>query len=959
MFGDYDSSGLGYRWVMKMAGEQNLSRPYAQHPWVHACVSAIGKAVSSVPLVIQRRTADGQMEPVEDGPLHDLLAKPNKLMSQRKFLTSLTQTQKLYGETMILMMEKKPNGVISYIDPSETFEVPAELWPVRGDLLEEIIDERTQLPRAWRMNTGSGTLEVPDESLVHVAESNPYNPIRGMGPMQAAYRTAAKDFVLDRYDEALLQNSGSPGGILSVEGHLTDADQRAISDAWREAHGRPDSHRKTAVLPQGTKYDEIGFSPQEMEFMEMRSWNRETIMAIFGVTKPIIGLTEGLNYASSMSAFRTFWEVTVVPFLEFLSDELETKFIRRLRGPESEYHIGFDLSGVAALREDADSKVERTIKLFSQGGRTFNEAADLAGWDVGDTELVNADEAYINASLIPSGSAATEETLEPGLEPGEGLEPDPEADPEADPQAEPANTMEATADPSVSLNGAQIQSLLNLIEQYASGRLPKDTVVQLIIAAFPFDQARAERILEAVEVGSIPDEEAVKTLVDKVDQEELDEVYSAWRESVNMSASELRAWRENPCSRKASVNPTAVIDRNLRLLETKKDDWDGTHVRAAKRTISFIARMRQNEQGEPVGDCPSKRDISLKNWAFDPAKGARAAEKSPACRVSGESESECITRKVPEILDENPGMEQDQAVAIAASLCSEACGAASSSAERKGGLETLERAMDQWNTSIQKTEASIARSSKRVLRDVVLHMRKRLREVAVVPPEERGFQGSVVKAIATEAEIARLLDLNLEAWSAEMVAAIGPKVLDQVIQSAIGTHEEIGGSGLILSRTDPMVVQYMAEKELVLANITTNTIDEVQRAIVRILAKDDTPYASLREAIYATLEQSDEYMNATLKGLGTRAQLIARTETTGAANFGRYNQFLEDGIYSGIWHSPNPANARPHHQELNGRERNLGEEFGYGLKFPGDPNADVSELANCNCILLPGKNRES
>jgi len=871
MFSDGDSYGLTYRWVMKMAGEQNLSRPYAQHPWVHACVSAIGKAVSSVPLVIQRPMPDGQMEPVESGPLFDLFARPNKLMSQRKFLTSLTQTQKLYGETMLLMMEKKPNGVISYIDPSETFDVPAELWPVRGDLLDEIIDERTQLPRAWRMTTGKGSLEIPDDSLVHVAEANPYNPIRGMGPMQAAYRTAAKDFVLDRYDEALLQNSGSPGGILSVDGHLTDADQRAISDAWREAHGRPDSHRKTAVLPQGTKYEEIGFSPQEMEFMEMRSWNRETIMAIFGVTKPIIGLTEGLNYASSMAAFRTFWEVTVVPFLEFLSDELETKFIHRLRGPESEYRIGFDLSGVAALREDADSKVERTIKLFSQAGRTFNEAADLAGWDVGDTELVNADEAYLPVSLVPAGSAAPEEALEPDLVP----------------------------------------------EQDARG------------------------------------------LLEKVDQEELDEVYASWRESVNMSASELRAWRDNPCSRKASLNPTAVIDRNLRLLETKKADWDGTHVRSAKRTISFIARMRRMEQGDPVGDCPSKRDISLKNWAFDPAKGARGATKSPACRVSGESESDCVSRKVPEILDENPGMDQDQAVAIAASLCSEACGAAASSAEGKGGLEPLERAMDRWNTAIQKTEASIARSSKRVLRDVVLHMRKRLREVAIVPPEERGFQGSVVKAIATEAEIARLLDLNLEAWSAEMVAAIGPKVLQQIVQSAESTHDELGGTGLILSRTDPVVVQFMAEKELVLANITTNTIDEVQRAIVRILAKDETPYASLREAIYATLAESEDYMNQRLKGLGTRAQLIARTETTGAANFGRYQQFLEDGIYSAIWGNRNPANARPHHAELIGLERNLGDEFGHGLRFPGDPNADVSELANCNCILLPGKNRET
>jgi hypothetical protein len=106
-----------------------------------------------------------------------------------------------------------------------------------------------------------------------------------------------------------------------------------------------------------------------------------------------------------------------------------------------------------------------------------------------------------------------------------------------------------------------------------------------------------------------------------VDPEELDEVFSAWRSSVNMSASELEAWSRNECSRKASLDPAAVIARNLRLLKTKKADWTSREIRDAKRTISFVARMRGAEQGPPaVKGCPSRRDISLKNWAFDPSK---------------------------------------------------------------------------------------------------------------------------------------------------------------------------------------------------------------------------------------------------------------------------------------------------------------------------------------------------
>ena len=103
--------------------------------------------------------------------------------------------------------------------------------------------------------------------------------------------------------------------------------------------------------------------------------------------------------------------------------------------------------------------------------------------------------------------------------------------------------------------------------------------------------------------------------------EELDSVYTAWRKAVNMSASELQAWSANPCSRKASLDPAAVIKRNLNLLKTPKGQWGAKEVADAKRTVSFIARMSKMEQGEPVvKGCPSKRDISLKNWAFDPSK---------------------------------------------------------------------------------------------------------------------------------------------------------------------------------------------------------------------------------------------------------------------------------------------------------------------------------------------------
>lgn len=100
-----------------------------------------------------------------------------------------------------------------------------------------------------------------------------------------------------------------------------------------------------------------------------------------------------------------------------------------------------------------------------------------------------------------------------------------------------------------------------------------------------------------------------------------DEVYSEWSDHVNMSAEELRMWSRNPCSRQASLDPEAVLKRNLRLLEKEKEDWTEEDVKDAERTISFISRMRGMKPEKPrMGPhgCPSEWAISLLNWAFNP-----------------------------------------------------------------------------------------------------------------------------------------------------------------------------------------------------------------------------------------------------------------------------------------------------------------------------------------------------
>ena len=118
--------------------------------------------------------------------------------------------------------------------------------------------------------------------------------------------------------------------------------------------------------------------------------------------------------------------------------------------------------------------------------------------------------------------------------------------------------------------------------------------------------------------------EDFKKAAPSVDKEKLNEVYSKYKKETNMSYKELKAWSEHKCSKKASLS-TGPIKRNLELLSTSKENWTEKHITWANKTIAFNSRMQKMPKGKPISkECPiSKRDISLKNWAFDPNKSSK------------------------------------------------------------------------------------------------------------------------------------------------------------------------------------------------------------------------------------------------------------------------------------------------------------------------------------------------
>jgi uncharacterized protein with gpF-like domain len=87
----------------------------------------------------------------------------------------------------------------------------------------------------------------------------------------------------------------------------------------------------------------------------------------------------------------------------------------------------------------------------------------------------------------------------------------------------------------------------------------------------------------------------------------------------------------------------------------------------------------------------------------------------------------------------------------------------------------------------------------------------------------------------------------------------------------------------------------------------------------------------------------------------SRAAVIARTETHGAANFGANEAAQETGVaYRREWLAGSDARTRKSHQRADGQRVAKDKPFTVGgarLMYPGDPSGPADETINCRCAI--------
>jgi HK97 family phage portal protein len=369
-------------------------------------------------------------------------------------------------------------------------------------------------------------VDLPARNVIHVHGLG-WDGLQGYSPIHMARNLIGLGLAQQNYAGALFGNGISPGGAVEVPGNLKEDSIRRLRDNLNSIHQGSERAGNVMLLQGGMKWVQTNFSPEDSEMIESMNMNVSSIARIFNLPQHMLGnLDKPIGVGGIEEQNIQFFQLSLLPDLTNIQEE----FARKLLTPEERKHMGFRFDITTLLRGNSAAQTARETALFNIGALSINEIRSEEGLNpiTGDGG---------SKHWVPTNNLTSVEDMDKAAE--TVATPMDSTDPTAPVETQVADVA------AQAMNGAQIASLVEILNAVTAGTIPVESAHAVISASFPgipSDQIDGMlNPLRKVETPAAPD--AAPT-------EALDAVRDVLRESVGRCVR-----RECQAARRASRKP--------------------------------------------------------------------------------------------------------------------------------------------------------------------------------------------------------------------------------------------------------------------------------------------------------------------------------------------------------------------------------------------------------------------
>lgn len=281
---------------------------------VYACIDLIASKVASSKFHLYKVNGKGEKEEIFDHGLLNILKKSNNFQSGSDILYLVSSHIDAYGQ--------------SYLWPRLNLrKEPIELWANNPDSIITIKDDYEFIKGYKKRLKNGQELNFEPHELIDIKRPNPFNPYEGISTIQMAKLEIDNDLSSIEYNQGFMANGARPSGVLTTEKRLEAEEADTFARKIKEKYAGKDNAHKVMVLGNGLKYEVVGLSHKDIEFLESRKFSREQVMHIFKIHRSMLGISDGVNYANAKTAEYVFAKYVLKPRLEIIQEKISQSLL--------------------------------------------------------------------------------------------------------------------------------------------------------------------------------------------------------------------------------------------------------------------------------------------------------------------------------------------------------------------------------------------------------------------------------------------------------------------------------------------------------------------------------------------------------------------------------------------------------------------------------------------------------
>lgn len=396
-------NSLGYDTTNKIAYEDLATDGYQSNAIVNRCINEISNNASRVKINLFR----GDQE-LDNHPLLDLLYNPSPTLSQVEFFQSAFSYLLISGNNYMLSVsgDRTP---------------PTELYNLRPDRIRIRTGNRAMpqsydyvlngnIVESYEVDQASGNSKVK-----HIKLFNPLDDYYGMSPISACSVDIDQHNLANKHNVNLLQNGARPSGAVIFKpkdetgGHvqLSDVQRDQLVNDINQRFSGTGNAGKPMLLEGDFDWKEMGLSPKDMDFIQLKNMSAKDIALVYGVPSQLIGIPDSQTYSNFAEAKLALYNETIIPLLDRFQGDLN-EWLTPMFGEDLE--LRYDIDSIPAMAEQRKRVFESVVTGVQNGILTRNEAREQLGYETVD----GGDSLLVPANLMPLNIASEENDTDVG-----------------------------------------------------------------------------------------------------------------------------------------------------------------------------------------------------------------------------------------------------------------------------------------------------------------------------------------------------------------------------------------------------------------------------------------------------------------------------------------------------------------------------------------------------------------